>query len=137
MAERQPELSRTINRRVGGALPAMDTLAVIMGEFLGLALRYHPGGVEPDEKKFVKYSNMAASYARDLLPYQSARLAPTTPPELPPDNRSLDELRAEIVADAVRLGILPLEASEPSGVENSSGIGPDLRQHRQRRRAEG
>jgi len=103
MAERRLELSKNVR----GELQAMDMLAVIIRELFVLALRYHPAGVEPDEDKFVKYSNLAASYARDLLPYQSPRFSPIPQPPLPQDNRSSAELRAEIMEKLAELGIIP------------------------------
>jgi len=114
MAERRLELSKNVR----GELLAEGILAAITRELFVLALRYHPDGVEPDEDKFVKYSNLAASYARDLLPYQSARLSPITQPPLPPDNRSSAELRAELVEDLARLGMNSLpERSTVGGTE--------------------
>src|ERR1700681_3047698 len=99
MAECRLELSKNVR----GELLAEGMLAAIIRELFVLALRHHPDGVEPDEDKFVKYSNLAASYARDLLPYQSARLSPITQPPSPPDNRSAAEQRAELVDELAKV----------------------------------
>jgi hypothetical protein len=118
--ERQRELAKAIGADAYAGKLGKDMLAEAMSEFRALAQRYHPSGSEPDEGKFVKYFNMAASVASDLAPYQSAKLAQTTlrgdqeNPLFPQDNLTAEQLRAEILADMAELGLLPAGAGEPS-----------------------
>jgi hypothetical protein len=123
------ELERGLANAVGADAYAgklgKDTMAWAMGEFRALAMRYHPGGNEPDEARFVRYLRLAADTGRDLAPYQSAKLAQTTicvdQENRPSEACTAEQLREEILDDMEKFGLLPafFEAARRGGAPGS------------------
>ena len=129
--ERQRELSNVVGADACAGRLGKEVLAEAMGEFYALAMRYHPGGREPDEAKFTRYLKLASDIASDLAPYQSPKLAQTTPrSDQEDDHLTAEEATAALYAELEDLGILP-----PNGVKNPAVEDRSNHEQHPRRRA--
>jgi hypothetical protein len=103
---RERELANAVGADAYAGKLGKEMMIAAMREFNALARRYHPDGREPDEAKFVKYLKLASDIGRDLAPFQSPKVAPTTLQENPPSEPvTAEQLRQEIIAQMNELGI--------------------------------
>jgi hypothetical protein len=107
--ERERELANAVGADAYAGKLGKEMMIAVMREFYALARRYHPDGREPDETKFSKYLRLASDTGRDLAPFQSAKIAPTTPlvDQEPSKPCTADQLREELLDDMEEFGILP------------------------------